>query len=118
MYTAGIDLGGTNLKVGLFDSDMTCVYTQTARSIRGDSLACAQQIRRMLEDAPYKAEKIGVGVPGAVFRPSGKVNSGNLRWMGVYFGETLARVTGLPVWLDNDAQCALAAETLLTKKLF
>ena len=112
MYIAGIDLGGTNLKFGLFDDSMQLVHSQSVHSIRGDSVACARQIKRLLEEAPHPAQRIGVGVPGAVTRPSGRVNSGNLRWAGVQFGATLARETGLPVWLDNDAQCALAAETL------
>lgn len=112
MYIAGIDLGGTNLKFGLFDEDLNCVFTHLTRSIRGDSEACARQIKDILDKAPYRPAFIGAGVPGTVFRPSGRVNSGNLRWARVDFGSTLERVTGLKVWLDNDAQAALAAETL------
>lgn len=112
MYIAGIDLGGTNLKLGLFDEELNCVFSHRVRSIRGDTEACAHQIKEILDMAPYKPAFIGAGVPGTVFRPSGRVNSGNLRWARVDFGGTLSRVTGLKVWLDNDAQAALAAETL------
>lgn len=112
MYTAGIDLGASNLKFGVFDENLSCVYSFVTRTIRGDSMGCAQQIKELLDGAPYKSEKIGVGVPGTVSRATGGVNSGNLRWAGVKFGETLEKVTGLPVWIDNDAQAALAAETL------
>ena len=112
MYIAGIDIGGTNLKFGLFDEELNCVYTRLTRTVRGDTLACARQIRALMDDAPHKPGIVGAGVPGAVFRPSGRVNSGNLRWAGVKFGDTLEQELGLPVWLDNDAQAALAAETL------
>ena len=112
MTIAGIDIGGTNLKFAMFDEALNCVYTALTKTVRGDSAACARQIREMLLQAPQKADVIGAGVPGAVFRPSGKVNSGNLRWAGVNFAQTLENETGLPVWLDNDAQAALAAETL------
>ncbi|MBQ3667855.1 MAG: ROK family protein [Clostridia bacterium] len=112
MYIAGVDIGGTNLKFGLFDENLACVYTQLTRTVRGDTQACARQIKALVDGAPHAPDIVGVGVPGAVFRPSGKVNSGNLRWAGVNFGETLRQELNLPVWIDNDAQAALAAETL------
>ena len=112
MYTAGIDIGGTNIKFGIFDETLACVHTALAKSVRGDSAALARQIKYLIDQSPVKPDIIGAGVPGAVYRPSGKVNSGNLRWAGVFFGRTLSEVTGLKVWLDNDAQCALMAETL------
>ena len=112
MYIAGVDLGGTNIKFGLFTEALECVFTSVTRTIRGDSRACAGQIKYMLEHAPYRAEILGVGVPGAVFRPEGYVNSGNLRWARVNFADTLAEVTGIRAHIDNDAQVALAAETL------
>ncbi len=112
MYTAGIDIGASNLKFGVFDESLSCVYSFVTRTIRGDSRACAEQIKQLLDSAPYKSEIIGVGVPGTVMKSTGSVNSGNLRWAGVKFGETLSKVAGLPVWIDNDAQAALAAETL------
>lgn len=112
MYIAGIDIGGTNLKFALFDQDLNKVFSSLTKTVRGDSLACARQIKEMIAKAPYRPDIVGAGVPGAVFKPSGKVNSGNLRWAGVHFGKTLADELGLPVWLDNDAQAALAAETL------
>ncbi len=112
MYIAGIDIGGTNLKFGLFDEALSPVYTRVTRTIRGDSHACARQIAALIKDAPHRPDIVGAGVPGAVFRPSGLINSGNLRWAGVPFGRTLSRELGLPVWLDNDAQAALEAERL------
>ena len=112
MYIAGIDIGGTNLKFALFDEALTKVYSSLTKTVRGDSRACARQIRELIAQAPHRPDLVGAGVPGAVFRATGKVNSGNLRWAGVPFGKTLGEELGLPVWLDNDAQAALAAETL------
>ena len=112
MNIAGIDIGGTNLKFGVFDEEGTLLHMSVLRSVRGDPDATARQVEGLLKASPVKAERIGVGVPGTVFKPADEVFSGNLRWSGVRFGEILSRVTGLPVWLDNDAQAALAAETL------
>lgn len=112
MYIAGIDVGGTNLKFGIFDEQGKNVYTQVTRSVRGDSVGCARQIKQMIDEAPYPVRMIGCGVPGTVFREQGTVNSGNLKWSNVPFEKVLTQETGLPVWIDNDAQCALMAETL------
>ncbi len=112
MTIAGIDIGGTNLKFALFDEGLNKLYTSLTKTVRGDSRACARQISELIAQAPQKPDIVGAGVPGVVFRPSGKVNSGNLRWAGVNFADTLQEELGLPVWLDNDAQAALEAETM------
>ena len=54
MYTAGIDIGGTNIKFGIFDSEMNCVHTELAKSVRGDSLALARQIKYLIDQSPVK----------------------------------------------------------------
>ena len=116
MVIAGIDIGGTNLKFALFDEKLNKIYSSLTKTVRGDSHACARQIGELIAKAPQKPDIVGAGVPGAVFRPSGMINSGNLRqnlrWAGVPFGKTLSEELKLPVWVDNDAQAALAAETL------
>ncbi|MBQ3079164.1 MAG: ROK family protein [Clostridia bacterium] len=112
MYIAGIDVGATNLKFGIFDEAGEMVHMRVVRSIQGNPEDTAAQIDGLIREAPVRAEMIGVGVPGTVFMPSGLVYSGNLKWPGVKFAEMLSQITSLPVWLDNDAQAALAAETL------
>ncbi len=112
MVIAGIDIGGTNLKFALFDEKLNKIYSSLTKTVRGDSHACARQIGELIAKAPQKPDIVGAGVPGAVFHPSGMINSGNLRWAGVPFGKTLSEELKLPVWVDNDAQAALAAETL------
>ena len=112
MNTAGIDIGGTNLKYGVFSEDGVLLHTSVLRSVRGDPDATARQVEGLVKASPVRVDQIGVGVPGTVFRPSGAVYSGNLRWSNVPFGAILTERTGLRVWMDNDAQTALAAETL------
>ncbi len=112
MYVAGVDIGGTNLKFGVFDENGQPVYTLLRRTARGGPEAIAAQIASLLSTSPAPVSMVGAGVPGSVFRPSGKINSGNLKWFGVPFGSLLRESTRLPVWIDNDAEAALAAETL------
>lgn len=112
MYIAGIDIGGTNLKFGIFNERGIRLYMRVLRSVPGQPEATAQQIAELIKNAPIRVSMVGIGVPGTVFKPSGEVFSGNLKWPGVKFGKLLEEKIGLPVWMDNDAQAALAAETL------
>ncbi|MBQ1256373.1 MAG: ROK family protein [Clostridia bacterium] len=112
MYVAGIDIGGTNLKFGIFNERGIRLYMRVLRSVPGQPEATAQQIAELIKNAPIRVSMVGIGVPGTVFKPSGEVFSGNLKWPGVKFGKLLEEKIGLPVWMDNDAQAALAAETL------
>lgn len=112
MYVAGIDIGGTNLKFGIFNERGIRLYMRVLRSVPGQPEATAQQIAELIRNAPIRVSMVGIGVPGTVFKPSGEVFSGNLKWPGVKFGALLEEKIGLPVWMDNDAQAALAAETL------
>ena len=112
MYIAGIDAGATNLKFGMFDETGNLLDMRIKRSVQGNPEETVVQIEQLIKEAPVTAEMVGIGVPGSVFMPTGEVYSGNLKWPGVRFGEMLSERIGLPVWMDNDAQAALAAETL------
>ena len=112
MYIAGIDIGGTNLKFGIFNEKGIRLYMRVLRSVPGQPEETANQIAELIRNSPIRVSMVGIGVPGTVFKPSGEVFSGNLKWPGVKFGEMLQEKIGLPVWMDNDAQAALAAETL------
>ena len=112
MYIAGIDIGGTNLKYGLFNENGIRLYSRVVHSVCGQPEKTASQIQELIQGSPMKPSLVGVGVPGTVVMPSGNVFCGNLKWPGVPFGKMLEEKCGLPVWMDNDAQAALAAETL------
>jgi len=112
MYIAGIDIGGTNLKYGLFNENGIRLYSRVVHSVCGQPEKTVLQIQELIAGSPMKPSLVGIGVPGTVVMPSGNVFSGNLKWPGVPFGKMLEEKCGLPVWMDNDAQTALAAETL------
>lgn len=112
MYVAGIDIGATNLKFGIFNERGIRLYMRVVRSVQGQPETAAEQIADLIKASPIRVSMVGIGVPGTVFKPSREVFSGNLKWPGVKFGEILEEKIGLPVWMDNDAQAALAAETL------
>ena len=115
----GIDLGGTNIAAG--------VVTQDGRLLSKCSLPTgadrpAEEIVRdmaraallSLEQAGLERDAacaLGVGVPGAVDARRGMVlRTTNLDWRSLPLGEQLKKLTRLPVYLGNDADCAALGE--------
>ncbi|MBE6635196.1 MAG: ROK family protein [Ruminococcaceae bacterium] len=117
-YSIGIDLGGTNMKVGVVDleekkilisiSEPTCA-PRGAEEIAAD---IASMIRRLLADADMTLGDIawiGAATPGIV-KNGTVVSASNLGWDNVPFAMLLERMTGKRVYLANDANAAAYAE--------
>lgn len=112
----GIDMGGTSVKMGvcrgaelLFHANP--IPTQRFRSAEGLVAAISNAILGLREQAPRVAA-VGVGVPGF-----GDVNRGMVYaltnvpgWQNVPLGDMLGQATGLPCYLENDANCMAFAE--------
>ena len=114
-YAYGVDIGGTAIKVGLFDGSGTLLdrwelptrLEDSGREILPD---LARWIRNQPMDLADLAG-VGVGVPGPV-GPDGQVNGCvNLGWGTVPVTEALSRLLeGLPVRAGNDANVAALGE--------
>ncbi len=121
--TIGIDLGGTSVRVGLFDEDLELLGSESmvTRVVDGplavlDDIASA--IDRLAEKAGTSRgalaneARIGIGSPGPIDLRTGTL--GHLPnfpgWDYFPLRERLAQVTGLPVFLDCDANVAALAE--------
>ena len=117
-YGFGIDIGGTTVKLGLFDETGTLlekweiptvtanggeeILPQIAAAVEG----CLQQ-RNIPKESVFG---IGLGVPGAVSR-DGTVNRCiNLGWGVRNVAKELFRLTGIPVTVGNDANLAALGE--------
>ena len=121
MYTIGIDLGGTNIAVGLVDDTYRILHTATAptdashgaEALLDDVAAC---VRTAVTDhglAPDDCVGVGLGAPGSCDRPAGVVRyAPNLDWHDVPAAKLLSERLGKPVYLGNDADCAALAETV------
>jgi len=107
---AGIDIGGTSVKIGFFDANRVLLRRETLPSVVGDPKTLADQIAAVVRQMPV--DRIGVGTAGAVDPEKGLVTAGNLNWREVPLRQLLEARTGLPVRIDNDAQVALLAEWL------
>ena len=121
MYRIGIDLGGTNIAVGVVNETYEIVALHSVPT--GASRPAAEVIRDMgdaVEAALAKAgvsiaecQSIGVGSPGTCDSEKGVVaRAYNLGWFDVPVCAMLQQRFGIPVRLSNDANCAALAETV------
>lgn len=115
----GIDLGGTNMQIGVVDAEGAIVgrsrkKTQALegrakvidRIVEGVNLAC--------EHAGMTVKQLGglgIGAPGAVDPHRGVVlEAVNLRWNDVALSSILQDRLGIPVVVDNDVNVAVYGE--------
>src|SRR4030081_151684 len=107
---AGIDLGGTQVRVALARSDgklITSVKTRTPLLKTPQGLVdwAAAEIERLRGN--QKVTSIAIGAPGPIDIKRGiLVNPPNLPWRNVPLAAMLTRATGAKVHLANDADMA------------
>ena len=115
----GIDLGGTNLLVGLMDEDGALIArthrpTDASRGDQAvmDTIAEATQSVCQESDTPLEAiGAIGIAVCGAVDHGAGIVlRTGALDWTDVPLSSQLQDRLGRPVVLENDVNAAAWGE--------
>ena len=116
MKTAGIDIGGTQLRIGIFDEQYRMLASYKTENDRG--LPAAQNVDRLLsflKDSGYELRGIGIGCPGPLDMKAGRVlNPPNLvGWDNFELTRYVEDRCGVPALLNNDANCAGLAEALL-----
>ena len=112
MYTIGIDIGGTSVKMGVVGRDVEPVWRMQIPTLVGDPEAFMGQIAEAVREAMkrYEIGRVGVACAGAVALDTGRVWADNLEFSATPVRDMLEEELGLPVWVDNDAQAALLAE--------
>jgi glucokinase len=118
-----LDVGGTGMSAAVFREDggapvaRTSVPTPVEKGVEGVVDAAANLIRLVrarAEEEGIPARRIvgvGAGFPGAVDPDRGVVRQApNLRWRDVPIRDLLQERIGLPVVVDNDANCAALGE--------
>ena len=121
MVYIGVDLGGTNIAVGIVTESgeiITQVSTPTLANrpfaeIVRDMAACSQQA---LTDAGLTTDDvkaIGIGIPGVADQKEGRVIfCTNLGWHDIPLRDELQKYINKPVFIDNDATVAGLAESI------
>lgn len=112
-WIAGVDIGGTNLRVGLVPfagGRPVAVSSAPTCAARGPA-AVVEEVVSMLrmviaEVGRANVAGVGIGAPGPLDRSRGVVlETPNLGWRDVPLVDMIASPIGLPVILDNDANC-------------
>lgn len=121
IYRIGVDLGGTNIKVGVVNEANEIVGkasspTGAQRPWQDIVADIAKTIDKALAAAGIGAQdcaSLGVGCPGTIDSASGNIiYANNLAWDNVPLGKALGEIYPLPVRVANDANCATLGEVV------
>lgn len=113
----GIDIGGTNLRVGVVvGHQVTHLHHEPVGSWR-DPHALANHLAQLIPTLPganQKLSHVGVGLPGIVDIASQNVlrSPHYPEWVNAPFGKILKDSLHLPIYLENDANMILRGEHL------
>lgn len=123
-WIVGVDLGGTNIGFGVVSADgqtrlpVVSAPTRAERGAEPVLETIIAGIANIIADAEANAGAaradflgVGVGAPGPLDRARGIVSvAPNLGWQNYPLRDLIGERVGLPVTLDNDANCATAGE--------
>lgn len=123
MYYIGVDLGGTNIAVGLLDENFKIIAkekcpTRTERDISeimDDMGTLCKALMDKNNLAPDDIAYIGIATPGSVEPPKGMVTySNNVRMENYPISAELSARTGVKkILVENDANAAALGEAIM-----
>ena len=113
----GADLGGTKLLVGAVDAEQRVLYRgqEPSHGRTGEEVVAMleAEVLEALEalDAHPDAVAVGLGIPATIDHRRGvAINAVNLPIADVPIRDLMSERLPLPVFIDNDANCAALAE--------
>lgn len=118
-YYVGIDLGGTNISVGVVDEGYNIIAKASvktncprpAEEIIADMAKTAEEAVRLAKITMDDICWIGLGTPGIANNKTGIIEySNNLDFHNVPVRELLGKVLNKPVYIANDANAAAFGE--------
>jgi len=124
-YFVGVDLGGTKILAGVFDSQLKYIGQArlSTKAQRGPDKVI-ERVARCVHDvvdecdlALKQVRAVGIGAPGAVNPETGRVIfAPNLDWKDVPLEKDLAKHLDLPVFVENDCNvCTLGVHQVELK---
>lgn len=119
MIYAGVDIGGTNIKIGLVDGEGNIIADNSIKTNAGrphseilDDIVA--DIRRLCDNAGvdfHEVDGIGLGIPGIVDQRTGTVSyCANLGWRDIPVTHLIEVISGKHAEAANDANCAAWGE--------
>ncbi len=120
-YSIGIDIGGTNIVLGLVEDDRSILSvlrlaTRDIMSVEDLIGSIANGIIELIEESKGRVETVGIGAPNGNYYNGSIEHAPNLRFKGVIpirdmlINELASRGYSLDVVVDNDANIAALGE--------
>ncbi len=117
-YVFGADIGGTTVKLGLFDEEGKLLDKWEIKTDRSEG---GKNVPKDISDAVFAkmGEKslnkddilgIGLGVPGPVTKDGTVLKCANLGWDIFNVNDRFTEITGIPCYAANDANVAALGE--------
>ena len=113
--TIGVDMGGTKLLAGAVDSGLS-VHHRAQRTINRLDVSylldvVVDAVEETVAGAGGEVAAVGFGIPSLIDQRTGNaVIAVNLPLKNIMFADVMAERLDLPVFVDNDANCAMLAE--------
>jgi glucokinase len=111
-----VDLGGTKMQVGVLDADSDVKYESRESSTGQTEEQLIDLLVREIDEAREArpgVAAVGLGVPATIDHDRGvAISAVNLPLDDVPIRELVGERTGLPIFVDNDANVAALAEHL------
>jgi glucokinase len=120
MYYLGIDLGGTNISAGIVNEKGELIAKTSTPTMNGRADAdilddMAMVCERLIEEQKLEKKDIksvGIGMPGTVDRKRGVLKyANNINFKKLNVVKEMKSRLDLPVYIENDANCAAIGET-------
>ena len=111
-YVISIDLGATNVRVGIISSELDIIAVTRESTIKNDKYALASQIIRMIKSLPindYKIEYIGVSACGLIKNNHVEILP-NLYISDFQLNKILENEFNIPCNIVNDANATALSE--------
>ena len=112
----GVDLGGTKMLVGVLDSDSDVKHESRESSINQNEEQLIELLVAEIDEAREArpgVAAVGLGIPATIDHDRGvAISAVNLPIDDLPIREVVGGRTGLPVFVDNDANVAALAEHL------
>lgn len=118
-YYVGIDLGGTNTKIGLLNIEGDILKSSIIKTLSSEGVDKTMEriwsvIQELAKETDVNVENIkgiGMGIPGPVEEQSIVAFFANFPWgTNVNVKEKLEKITGIETKLDNDANIIALGE--------